>query len=563
MKRFIALFLAVLLCLSLAVTGAFASDSGTNSRADSLNALGLFLGGSNGYELESNPTRAQALTMLIRLLGKEDEALKGGYSHPFKDNIPGWAEPYVAYAYETGLTKGVSLAPDKEAFDCSSTVTAQSYMIFLLRALGYDDSAGDFDWRRAMEKGLEIGMITPDGIDSLTSRAFTRGDMVDLSCAALARAMNGSSVTLSGSLVSAGVYSAALEAKHVDFSYVYGAVAPSEETVSYERRTIATSEGNVTADILTINVANPRVRVEPVLSGKTINDTLPFADIVANADGALAVITGNFRTIGDAPYFPIGHVMINGEMLFTSTYSTLGITADGEMRYGRPNFQVWMRPTDTANPAKHWIARGVNVTDQAGNGSVLYTPYFGDSFTVKISGTATTVRNGVVTACVDVADGDVISIPADGYVLLLSRAFESLYLYKSPAVGQTVELEYFLGAEDAEGFTLDGVEYMISGAPRLVQDGEIVTTLESTFSDSRFTGNKSSRTAVGTTADGMLILVSVPSASTQQMRELMLTLGCVDAINLDGGASTGFYYSGTTYRTPSRELITTIQIFVD
>ena len=97
-----------------------------------------------------------------------------------------------------------------------------------------------------------------------------------------------------------------------------------------------------------------------------------------------------------------------------------------------------------------------------------------------------------------------------------------------------------------------------------MQDGAIYTQLEAPFTEERFTTFSSARSAVGISADGKLILVSVPGgAKIQQMRELMLALGCTDAINVDGGASCGMYYNGQYISTPGRELTTTIQVFVD
>ena len=107
------------------------------------------------------------------------------------------------------------------------------------------------------------------------------------------------------------------------------------------------------------------------------------------------------------------------------------------------------------------------------------------------------------------------------------------------------------------------MESVISGAPRLVQDGEIVTTLEAGFTEARFTTSSTPQTAVGVNAEGKLLLVSVPKATIQQMRELMLALGCVDAFNVDGGASCGMYYNGKYLATPGRELTVTLQVFVD
>ena len=61
-----------------------------------------------------------------------------------------------------------------------------------------------------------------------------------------------------------------------------------------------------------------------------------------------------------------------------------------------------------------------------------------------------------------------------------------------------------------------------------------------------------------------LLLVCVPGgAKIQQMRELMQKLGCVDAFNLDGGASCGMYYRGEYISKPSRELTVTLQVFVN
>ena len=97
-----------------------------------------------------------------------------------------------------------------------------------------------------------------------------------------------------------------------------------------------------------------------------------------------------------------------------------------------------------------------------------------------------------------------------------------------------------------------------------MQDGAIYTELEGGFTEERFTTLTSPRSAIGIGADGKLILVCVPGgAKIQQMRELMLALGCTDAINLDGGASCGMYYNGQYIATPGRELTTTIQVFVD
>ena len=63
--------------------------------------------GTPVFELERTPTRFEAITMLVRLLGAEDEALSGSWSTPFTD-LTEWARAYVGYAYAKGLTDGTS-----------------------------------------------------------------------------------------------------------------------------------------------------------------------------------------------------------------------------------------------------------------------------------------------------------------------------------------------------------------------------------------------------------------------------------------------------------------------
>ena len=132
----------IALVAAVAAAGLMATAGAANFDhcADQLKDLGLFQGTEQGYELDRAPTRAEAATMLVRLLGKEDEAKALDYAAPFTD-LAGWEKPYVQYLYENGLTTGVTETTFKPDQGCS----AQMYTTFLLRALGYSDAAnGDF-----------------------------------------------------------------------------------------------------------------------------------------------------------------------------------------------------------------------------------------------------------------------------------------------------------------------------------------------------------------------------------------------------------------------------------
>ena len=334
------------------------------------------------------------------------------------------------------------------------------------------------------------------------------------------------------------------------------------ETVTFQQMQVA----GLSANVLTVNVRNPRVHLRASMVNGTVGARAPFADIVAQASGALAVITGNFMN-GDAEgNFPVGHFMSDGELKYIgSGFTTVGITADGQVRFGRPSIRVRMKPTERDYSMYTAIGLNLKEHEQEANFSVLYTPAYAASFGVTCAGTVTVVKDGRVTNYGAVVPGNRVAIPENGYVLWLSDTYinDFVWNFQPPAVGEGMELEYFLFGEDAEGFSLDGVTQLIAGAPRLVKNGEICTEQEEQFSGDRFAENYvSGRTACGVTADGKLIFLQA-GAKLSQLREAMLALGCVDAVNLDGGASVGLFYDGRIYTTPGRNLATTVQIFVD
>ena len=150
------------------------------TKADVLNTLGLFKGTENGYELDKPLTRMEALIMLIRLSGKELDALYNmkEYEMPFTD-APDWekADKYLGYAFENGLAKGIS---DTE-FDPETRASAQMYMTFLLRALGYTDTEEATVWDNWEKLATDAGLFA----DSFDRENFLRGDAVLASRAAL------------------------------------------------------------------------------------------------------------------------------------------------------------------------------------------------------------------------------------------------------------------------------------------------------------------------------------------------------------------------------------------
>jgi len=125
--------------------------------------------------------------MYSRLLKLEDEIAKFEKENPdyktgFTD-APNRAKPAVNYLHYRKLVNGVS----HDKYGSGNLMTEAQYATLVLRALGYDDSEGDFVWNKANEKLKEIGLYNGDTADpdTMLSGSFTRRGMAYISFNAL------------------------------------------------------------------------------------------------------------------------------------------------------------------------------------------------------------------------------------------------------------------------------------------------------------------------------------------------------------------------------------------
>ena len=202
MKRIILIVLALALTFSLSAPAMAVTPSA--DAASNLNKLGLFQGvgensdGTPNFDLQRAPTRAEAVTMLVRLLGKEQAAQGGTWQTPFVD-VPDWAKPYVGYAFENKLTNGIS----EDAFGSDMLVAASQYITFVLRALGYADGE-DFSWDKAWELSDRLGFT--DGSYSPDAASILRAGLASISYDALTVAHKGSARLLYETLMEQRVF---------------------------------------------------------------------------------------------------------------------------------------------------------------------------------------------------------------------------------------------------------------------------------------------------------------------------------------------------------------------
>ncbi len=187
-KRFLAMVLSLAMVAALATAAASPAHAATNNEAlaaaEELHRLGLFQGvgnnadGSINYDLNRAMSREEGVTMLVRLLGMEDEAKKGTWKAPFTD-VSEWAKPYVNYAYTNELTNGIG--NNQYGGGTGYTMSATQYLTFCLRSMGYE-SGKDFQWDSAWTLTDKLG-ITNKQYNAGNNTKFTRGDAAIVSLA--------------------------------------------------------------------------------------------------------------------------------------------------------------------------------------------------------------------------------------------------------------------------------------------------------------------------------------------------------------------------------------------
>jgi len=105
-------------------------------------------------------------------------------------------------------------------------------------------------------------------------------------------------------------------------------------------------------------------------------------------------------------------------------------------------------------------------------------------------------------------------------------------------------------------------ETVICGGPRLVTEGRVLVVPRDEGFRDRGMFRRRPRTAVGMTRHNRLVLVTVARPIyLRQLARLMRSLGCRDAIALDGGSSSAMFYRGCFAARPHRSLTNLLVVY--
>lgn len=290
--------------------------------------------------------------------------------------------------------------------------------------------------------------------------------------------------------------------------------------------------------ILRIEALSNKIQVLPILANEGIAQRENLSSM-AKRYNAVAGINGSYFTWrGD----PIGTLIINRKLISSPLYkrSVFGITEDDTLIFGNPDFSGTLRSGK--------ISVKIDAVNQPRRGSslVVFTPeYARSTLTAEIGKEFVIVKGKIV----GVHTKDAL-IPPDGVVVSAGGVKASLL--SSLNLGQSVELDYSIDKP------WNSIKHALCGGPRLLANGKVsINGVEEKFDNSIING-RHPRTAVAMTFDGDLLLIVVDGRKKDsigmkliELAEYLQRLGCMHAINLDGGGSTAMYLNGKIINRPS------------
>lgn len=291
-------------------------------------------------------------------------------------------------------------------------------------------------------------------------------------------------------------------------------------------------KGGLNLNIVEVDMRRADIKVRPYLASETF-DKLKNVEQHAKESGALVAVNANyFKKDGT----PLGTIKVDDEWVSGSLFNrvAMGITKDNDLKFARVNLHGILE-TSNPNVPRLWV-NNMNQPRRSGVRLIMYTRRWGNSVSLPYEG-----KLVAVSSKGEVLDTNArsLAIPYGGYVLTDKKDSELAHLRR----GDFVNLDW---ETDPKGW--NQVTHAISGGPTLIKDGQLFVGLK----DEKFKGNWTSakitrRTACGVTADRRLILITVEGPHTLwDLAKTMQQLGCVEAMNLDGGGSTTMVVAGNT-----------------
>ncbi len=284
------------------------------------------------------------------------------------------------------------------------------------------------------------------------------------------------------------------------------------------------------------------LELTPALSsGATLKSRRTITTIAKNNNAVVAINGTYFKPQTGVP---LGTLMINGKMYTGPIYDRVALGIFDKKAPQRFDIARVQLNSEIQGSGKTIKVDNINQPRMLSTYVLVYTPEWGKySPQAPKYGTGLQVVDGKILK----TSANPIEIPQNGYVVsgpksllypLLDKKEANLIVNTSPE--------------------WNGVKHIVSGGPYLVRNGEVYVDM--TAQKLGAIGGRNPRTAIGYTADDNLILVAVDGRegssigmTLNELAHFMQSIGCVGAINLDGGGSTVMYVNGTVVNQPQQK----------
>jgi exopolysaccharide biosynthesis protein len=269
--------------------------------------------------------------------------------------------------------------------------------------------------------------------------------------------------------------------------------------------------------------------------------------------GAIAAINGGyFRTTGIYRGEQMGALFTHGQLLSEPARGRAALAlaeSGGQMRAATT--VVTAQAKLRIGKAVRFIS-GLNRPRQKDE-LIVFTPEFHRTTLTTPDGLEAIVVRGRVTAVRNGAGS--LVIPVNGFVIS-AHGIAREWALQHLRVGARISIKTEFNANPPLPFK---AAVILGAGPRLLVSGQALGESEPGFNAQTFYRARHPRTALGWRTDGHFVLVTVDGRQPRksvgitipELAALMGELGCIEAINLDGGGSTTMVIKNKVINSPS------------
>jgi exopolysaccharide biosynthesis protein len=310
-----------------------------------------------------------------------------------------------------------------------------------------------------------------------------------------------------------------------------------------ETRTVTINKKRISVTV--VRADRNRMRVGVAIAENRIGTRASLGRIAKQARATCAINGTFLAAYKGQSGEPYGTLAIGGRWLHLGSSGTrLDVFENEQMRFVRDDLRVLGGLSGRWTYPNNWYAYGLNQTPQNRSSSYVFTPERGNNLGFRAE-VAIIVKADTV---VSIEENSNSSIPKDGFVVALSGK-EAQQLAGRFRMGSPIAYR----VNSKSGLALEGVRDSLGAGPRLLEEGQIaLAPLEEGFTSSRVLSEHNARSAIGFN-NNEVFFVTFSSATLKETALIMQQLGAKEAMNLDGGASSGLW-CGRDLVKPGREL---------